>query len=253
MAVVNRPANRMDAIVHARYDPLVLPQPVNSLPPRDYLKYMAKFTGEEDIIVEEHIASFYSYADNQNIENEDVWMRVFVQSRFGEARKWFRGMALGSITGIEALDEAFLRHWGGKNYFSYYITEFGSLKRKEGESVSDFSKIFNKMYNKISGEIKPTKTSAKITYASAFDPEFFLLLRERRSTSLVHMQDATLEVESNIVDSDKLIWKSDRDRRKNITKASTYDSHVVHPQVEELTKLVKSLSTEIQKLKLEGK
>jgi hypothetical protein len=253
MAVVNRPANRMDAIVHARYAPLVLPQPVNSLPPRDYLKYMPKFTGEEDIIVEEHIASFYSYADNQNIENEDVWMRVFVQILFGEARKWFRGMALGSITGIEALDEVFLRHWGWENDFSYYITEFGSVKRKEGESVSDFSKIFNKMYNKIPDEIKPTKTSAKITYASAFDPEFFLLLRERRSTSLVHMQDATLEVESNIVASDKLIWKSDKDRRKNRTKASTYDSHVFHPQEEELTKLVKSLSTELQKLKLEGK
>jgi hypothetical protein len=55
--------------------------------------------GEEDITAEEHLVAFYSYADNQNIENEDVWMRVFVQSLFGEARKWFRGLAPGSITG----------------------------------------------------------------------------------------------------------------------------------------------------------
>jgi hypothetical protein len=111
---------------------------------------------------------------------------------------------LDPLLGIEALDEAFLRHWGDKKDFLYYITEFGSLKRKEGESVSDFSKRFNKMYNKIPDEIKPTETSAKITYASAFDPEFCLLLRERRSPSLVHMQDVALEVESNIVASDKL-------------------------------------------------
>jgi hypothetical protein len=253
MAGANPPANRMDAIVAARYAPLVLPQPVNALPPGDYLKYMPKFTGEEDITVEEHLVAFYSYADNQNIENEDVWMRVFIQSLFGEARKWFRGLAPGSITGIEALDEAFLRHWGDKKDFLYYITEFGSLKRKEGESVSDFSKRFNKMYNKIPDEIKPTETSAKITYASAFDPEFCLLLRERRSTSLAHMQDAALEVESNIVASDKLRGKSDRDRRKNRAEASTSDSPIVHSQVDELTKLVKSLSTEIEKLKLEGK
>jgi hypothetical protein len=109
------------------------------------------------------------------------------------------------------------------------------------------------MYNKIPDEIKPTKTSAKITYASSFDLEFCLLLRERRSTSLVHMQDAALEVESNIVACDKLRGKSDRDRRKSITEASNYDSHTVHPQVEELTKFVKSLSIEIEKLKLEGK
>jgi hypothetical protein len=36
-------------------------------------------------------------------------------------------------------------------------------------------------------------------------------------------------------------------------EASTYDSSVVHSQVDELTKLVKSLSTEIEKLKSEGK
>jgi hypothetical protein len=128
----------------------------------------------------------------------------------------------------------------------YYITEFGSLKRKEGESVSDFSKRFNKMYKKIPDEIKPTETIAKITYASDFDSKFCLLLRERRSPSLVHMQDAALEVESNIVASDKLREKSDRDRRKNKVEASTYDSSVFHSQVDELTKLVKSLSTKIE-------
>jgi hypothetical protein len=86
MVVVNPLANRMDAIVATRYDPLLLPQPLNALPPRDYLKYMTKFMGEEDVTTEEHLVAFYSYADNQNIENEDVWMRVFVQSLFGEIR-----------------------------------------------------------------------------------------------------------------------------------------------------------------------
>jgi hypothetical protein len=251
MEVVNLPTSRMDSIVATRYTPLVLPQPVNSLPPGDYLKYMPKFTGEEDITTKEHLTTFYSYADNQNIENEDVWMRVFIQSLFGEARKWFRGLTHGSITGIETLDEAFLRHWGDLKDFLYYITEFGSLQRKEGESISNFSKRFNKMHNKIPDEIKPTKTSAKITYASAFDPELCLLLRERISPSLVHMQDAALEVESNIVSSDKIRWKSDRDRRKNRVEASTFYSVVVHSQVDELTKLEKSLFTEIEKLKSE--
>jgi hypothetical protein len=187
MAVVNPPGNRIDAIVATRYDPLVLPQPMNALPPGYYLKYMPKFTREEDITTKEHLSAFYSYADNQNIENEDVWMRVFVQSLFGEARKWFRGLAPRSITGIEVLDEAFLRHWGDKKDFLYYITEFGSLKRKEGESISQFYKRFNKMYKKIPNEIKPIENMENITYASVFDSEFCLLLRERRSPSLVQM------------------------------------------------------------------
>jgi hypothetical protein len=109
MAGANPPQNRMDAIVAARYAPLVLPHPMNPLPAGDYLKYMLKFTGEGDITAEEHLAAFYSYADNLNIENEDVWMRVFAQSLDGEVIKWFRGLAPGSIAGIEALDNVFLR------------------------------------------------------------------------------------------------------------------------------------------------
>jgi hypothetical protein len=41
----NPPRNIMDAIVAARYAPLVLPQPTNALLGGDYLKYMPKFTG----------------------------------------------------------------------------------------------------------------------------------------------------------------------------------------------------------------
>jgi hypothetical protein len=155
MVGANIPRNRMDDIVAARYAPLILPHLVNALPVGEYLKYMPKFTGEEDITAEEHLAAIYSYAGNISIDNEDVWMRLFVHSLDGEARKWFRGLTLGSIVGIEALDDVFLRHWGNKKDYLYYIIEFGSLKRKEAEYVSDFSKIFNRIYNKIPTEIKP--------------------------------------------------------------------------------------------------
>jgi hypothetical protein len=253
MAGANPPLNRMDSIVAARYSPLILPQPVNPLPTGDYLKYMPKFTREEDITTEENLVDFYSYADNLNIENEDVWMRVFVQSLDGEVRKWFRRLAPRSIVGIEALDSAFLRQWGDKKDFMYYMTEFGYLKKMEGESVSDFSKRFNKMYNKIPAEINPTEASAKISYASAFNPDLFLLLRERRATSLDQMQDVAIEVESNVLAVDRLRNKTDANRIKGRSEASTSGPSVPHPQVDELTKIVKSMSTEMEKMKVEGK
>ena len=55
------------------------------------------------------------------------------------------------------------------------------------------------MYSRIPAEIKPTETAAKLTYANSFDHEFSLLLRERKSVSLQNMQNATLEVESNML------------------------------------------------------
>ena len=70
------------------------------MPIGDYLKYMPKFIGEGDFIAEEHIEAFYSYVENINIEQEDVWARVFVQSLDGQARKWFKEFPVGSIAGI---------------------------------------------------------------------------------------------------------------------------------------------------------
>jgi hypothetical protein len=251
MAGTNPPLNRMDSIFAARYAPLILPHPMNPLPAGDYLKYMPKFTGEGDITAEEHLAAFYSYADNLNIENEDVWMRVFVQSLDGEVRKWFRGFPPGSIAGIEALDSAFLRQWGDRKDFMYYMTDFGSLKKMEGESISDFSKRFNKMYNKIPAEIKPSEASAQISYAGAFDPDFCLLLKERRATSLAQMQYVAIEVESNILAADRLRGKADADRRKGKFEASTSSPSLPHIQMDELTKMVKSLSVEMERMKVE--
>jgi hypothetical protein len=101
------------------------------------------------------------------------------------------------------------------------MTEFGSLKNMEGESVSDFSKRFNKMYNKIPAKIKPSEASAKISYASVFGPDFCLLLRERRATSLAQMKDVAIEVESNVLAADRLRNKADTDKRKGRSEAST--------------------------------
>jgi hypothetical protein len=183
----------------------------------------------------------------------DVWMRIFIHSLEGEARKWFRALPPGSIDGIEALDNSFLRQWGDKKDFMYYMTDFGSLKRKEGESVSNFFKRFNKMYNKIPTKINPLKASANITYASAFDPNFCLLLRERRATTLAHMQDATVEVESNISVVDQLRNKADRDISRRRNEASPFNSSSYPLHMDEVTKMLKSLSTRMEKWELEGK
>jgi hypothetical protein len=63
------------------------------------------------------------------------------------------------------------------------------------------------MYKRIPAEINPIETSTNITYVVYFDLDFCILLRERISSSLAHIQDATFDIESNIVEYDKLRGK----------------------------------------------
>lgn len=55
---------------------------------------------------------------------------------------------MGSIAGIDALYATFLRHWGNRRDYLYYITKFGELKRKSGEYLLDFTKYLIKCIKK---------------------------------------------------------------------------------------------------------
>jgi hypothetical protein len=92
-----------------------------------------------------------------------------------------------------------------------------------------------------------------MTYVNSFHPDFCLLLRERRATSLAHMQDEALEVESNILETDKLRGKANRGKGKGRSENLTSSSFVSPPQTDEMTKLLKSLSARMEKIELEGK
>ena len=82
-------------MVVARYDPLVLPHPLNTLFGGDCLKYISRFNGLSETSTEELWNTYYSYVDNQNIENEDAWMCVFVQILDGKLGNGSRDYLLG--------------------------------------------------------------------------------------------------------------------------------------------------------------
>jgi uncharacterized small protein (DUF1192 family) len=67
------------------------------------------------------------------------------------------------------------------------------------------------------------------------------------------MQDAAIEVESNILVADRLRIMADADRRKGKSEASTSGPSLPHPQVNELTQVMNFLKEEMERLKVERK
>jgi hypothetical protein len=114
-------------------------------------------------------------------------------------RTWFRSLSIGSLRSYEEIEFFFIKQQGERRDHVYYLTEFRALRKKNSESVLKVMQRFNKLYNKILVEVKPSQPTTKVTFAGAFDPNFTLLLRERRSTNLTKMQDDSLENESNMM------------------------------------------------------
>lgn len=57
----NQPQPRINAIIVARYAPLVLPHNLRDVL-YNYIKHLPNYNGEDEVFVEEHLTTFYSFA-----------------------------------------------------------------------------------------------------------------------------------------------------------------------------------------------
>ena len=77
--------------------------------------------------------------------------------------------------------------------------EYNQLKRLPGETVQQFSAIFNQVYYSMPVEIRPTPGSDLLHYPGAFDPEMEFQLRERNIATLHEMQNSAVNVEAHLL------------------------------------------------------
>ena len=52
--------------------------------------------------------------DREEVDDEDVKLRLFSQSFTGEVRKWFKALTPGSIHNWNEFEDTFLRKWGNR-------------------------------------------------------------------------------------------------------------------------------------------
>ena len=76
-------------IMANRYAPLVLPPNLHDLP-QGYAQCLKQFGAEGDVTSQQHFYRFLDFCDLEEIDYEDVRMRLFSQSLSGEVKKWFR-------------------------------------------------------------------------------------------------------------------------------------------------------------------
>ena len=63
---------------------------------------------------------------------------------------------------------------------------------------------FNKLYNNIPADINPSQTKTKVTYVGEFDVDFSMILGERRSSTMLVMQEDAINIEGNMIASGKV-------------------------------------------------
>lgn len=126
-----------------KYAPLDFHQHQSAMP-HDYIKHLLRFNGEDENTTQRHIETFCAFAENLNVEQLDVVLRLVVQSLNGQAIKLFKALPNASITTWEELENSFTHKWGEKRNHEHVLTKFNAIKKKQEEDISKFIKRFNK-------------------------------------------------------------------------------------------------------------
>lgn len=222
----------------ARFAPLVLPHNLHDMP-ADYQSKIPMFDGTpQSVPAQQHVDRMTTFFDLYELDEEDVTMRLFVQTFGGEVRKWFRGLAAGSINSLEALERQFLDRWEIRKDSLQINVEYNNLKRNPGESVQDYIIIFNLVYNAIPDDLKPSRKSALLKFLDGFDLEMAYSLRDRDPPTLEEMQKIAVSVEANLNDKRA---RMKAEKKVTIKEEVPSTSQVIR-KMEEVSKALQNLS-----------
>jgi len=90
--------------------------------PPNFLDYLPRFNGEDQVTVKKHMVSFEWFTDLLQMIHEDVFMRTFFQYLYGNTGFWFRNFKVYSISSWIDLHNVLLRYWGEKKSFEQYLS-----------------------------------------------------------------------------------------------------------------------------------
>ena len=90
--------------------------------PQGYSQRIKTYGLEGDIIAEQHLDRFNDFCDLEEVDYEDAKMRLFAQSFYGEVKKWFKGLVVGSTHDFQDFDVVFLRKWERKKNSLHLLT-----------------------------------------------------------------------------------------------------------------------------------
>lgn len=153
-----------------RYAPLQLPGNPGAMP-QNYQSKITYFDGTGTYTAQQHTKEMQDYFENYEIDDDDVRMKIFVQSLTGDVRTWFRTLAANSIASPEALYQAFLNRWEKKKDPLHILTEYDNFKRGPQETVQDYCARFNNVYSAIPQNLRPPPDLALIKFLDGFDPD----------------------------------------------------------------------------------
>jgi hypothetical protein len=121
-----------------RYKPLDLPPILHDLP-ANYSNNLPRFDGENvKITAEKHIQSLEDFLDLFEVEDDDVYIKMFALSLQGKVKNWFESLPAASINNFHQFTQVFLDRWVILGNVFLILEEYDHFEKTVGGDNSTF-------------------------------------------------------------------------------------------------------------------
>jgi hypothetical protein len=113
--------------------------------PKDVDSWIPKFSRHFGASFNTHWTKFCeSYDFHQSgKEHRDTFMKLFLASRTGNARKWSTNLPRKILTTYGDLEQMFLQIWGAIEDMAYLYSQYLGIFKQNNKTVREFNDIFN--------------------------------------------------------------------------------------------------------------
>ena len=98
--------------------------------PLGYSHRLKQFNGERGYSAEEHLGWFLYWINLEEVDHDDVKLKLFSQILLGEARKWYKNPLNDSILSYKTFEYSFKDMWKNQKNPKQYLSQCHSMRRR---------------------------------------------------------------------------------------------------------------------------
>ena len=176
--------------------PLNLTPPLHDLP-QDFEKMLPKFDPSENILVDDHLQSFYLAIEGLRAgEHEDVVCRLFPHTLKGAAASWYFALPTNSITDWDTFERIFRSKYAVQKTHAALMKGFYALKKERKEKVHSFTQRFAAYLKNFSATDKPSNKVLIEYHTSDLGPNLAMLAKMQVKPTLSETYEEAERVEA---------------------------------------------------------
>jgi hypothetical protein len=176
--------------------------PLNLAPTTRFLpmfkEHIPNFLGNNIVSTNEHLVAYSNAFHNIGANDNDIYMRLFVNSLEGKVAADFFDIPPNILSTWEELVSWFKSTYGQSKSLVEQLSEYNNISYKDGETIKSFNLHFTKLYNQIPELILPQNQAAFMHYYNVLPSTYHRRIEEKVIDNLGSTLHTFLEYEEKL-------------------------------------------------------